>query len=70
MLVGMSCLEPLLEEFLIALGLMTVLAVIVALLFWWVTGQSPWPYVVIAEIGAFGWGTAMLALASPRNRRR
>ncbi len=70
MLVGMSRLEPLLEEFLIALGLMTVLAVIVALLFWWVTGQSPWPYVVIAEIGAFGWGTAMLALASPRNRRR
>lgn len=70
MLVGMSRLEPLLEEFIIALGLMTVLAVIVALLFWWVTGQSPWPYVVIAEIGAFGWGTAMLALASPRNRRR
>jgi membrane protein YdbS with pleckstrin-like domain len=66
----MSHLEPLLEEFFIALGLMTVLAVIVALLFWWVTGQSPWPYVVIAEIGAFGWGTAMLALASPRNRRR
>lgn len=70
MLDGMSRLEPLLEEFFIALGLMTVLAVIVALLFWWVTGQSPWPYVVIAEIGAFGWGTAMLALASPRNRRR
>ncbi|RLT43485.1 MAG: hypothetical protein DWI58_03965 [Chloroflexi bacterium] len=70
MLLGMSRLEPLLEEFLIALVLMTVLAVIVALLFWWVTGQSPWPYVVIAEIGAFGWGTAMLALASPRNRRR
>ena len=33
MLLGMSRLEPLLEEFLIALVLMTVLAVIVALLF-------------------------------------
>ena len=65
---GMSRLDPLLEEFFIALVTMTILAVIVAVLFWWVTGHSPWPYVIIAEIGAFGWGTAMLALASPRRR--
>jgi len=65
----MSRLDPLLEEFFIALVTMTMLAAIVAALFWWVTGQSPWPYVIIAEIGGFGWGTAMLALASPRNRR-
>lgn len=69
MLGGMAHLDPLLEEFFIALVTMTVLAVVVAVLYWWVTGHSPWPYVVIAEIGAFGWGTAMLALASPRGRR-
>lgn len=70
MLTRMSRFDPLLEEFVIALGLMSTLAVVVAAIYWWVTGQSPWPYVVIAEVGAFGWGTAMLALASPRNRRR
>ena len=65
----MAHLDPLLQEFFVAAALMTFLAVVVAGLFWWVTGHSPWPYVVIAEIGAFGWGTVMLALASPRGRR-
>ncbi len=65
----MRHLDPLLEEFFVALATMTILAAIVAGLYWWVTGHSPWPYVVIAEAGAFGWGTAMLALAAPRGRR-
>lgn len=69
MLDGMSHLDPLLEEFFVAVVTMTILATIVAVLYWWITGHSPSPYVVIAEIGAFGWGTAMLALASPRGRR-
>ena len=68
-LLAMSRLDPLLEEFFIALVTMTILATIVAGLFWWITGHSPWPYVIIAEVGAFGWGTVMLALSSPRGRR-
>ncbi len=69
MLGVMTHLDPLLEEFFVALVTMTILAAIVAVLYWWVTGHSPWPYVIIAEVGAFGWGTVMLALSSPRGRR-
>jgi len=69
MLGVMAHLDPLLEEFFVALVTMTILAVIVAVLYRWVTGHSPWPYVIIAEVGAFGWGTVMLALSSPRGRR-
>ncbi|MEI7924633.1 MAG: hypothetical protein WCI61_00365 [Chloroflexota bacterium] len=58
----------LLRETGIAAVLMGTIAVVVAVLFWAVTGLSPWPYVVIAEIGAAGWGTAMLALCSPARR--
>ena len=48
--------------------LMCTIAVVVAVLYRAVTGLSPWPYVIIAEIGAAGWGTAMLALCSPARR--
>ena len=58
----------LLEETAIAAGVMLVIGIAVALLYRWATGLSPWPYVILAEIGAFGWGTAMLALTSPRRR--
>ena len=58
----------LLRETGIAALLMLVIAVAVALLYRAVTGLSPWPYVVIAEIGAAGWGTVMLALSSPARR--
>ena len=57
----------LLEEFFIAASLMTGLGVIVAVGFWWVTGLSPWPYVILTEISGFGWGTIMLTIASPRS---
>ena len=58
----------LLRETGIAALLMLVIAVAVALLYRAVTGLSPWPYVVIAGIGAAGWGTVMLALSSPARR--
>lgn len=58
----------LLRETGVAALLMLAIAVVVALLYRAVTGLSPWPYVVIAEIGAAGWGTAMLALSSPARR--
>ncbi|MGE3858167.1 MAG: hypothetical protein AB7G21_14530 [Dehalococcoidia bacterium] len=58
----------LLRETGVAAVLMFTIAVVVAVLFRVVTGMSPWPYVIIAEIGAAGWGTAMLALSSPARR--
>ncbi len=60
----------LLEEFLIAAALMTALGAAVAVVFWFFTGLSPWPYLILAEISAFGWGTVMLAIGSPRSRSR
>jgi uncharacterized RDD family membrane protein YckC len=62
----MRHLPPLLEEFLVAAAAMTVLGAIIAVVFWLVTGLSPWPHVILAEISAFGWGTVMLTLAAPR----
>ena len=65
----MKRLPPLLQEFVVAACLMTGLGIIVAVAFWLITGLSPWPYVILAEVAGFGWGTIMLALASPHARR-
>lgn len=47
----------------------SVLGVAIALAYWVFTGISPWPFVVLGEIGGFGFGVATLALCSPRRRR-
>ncbi len=62
-------LDPLLEEALVATGAVTLLGVVLALLFWAVTGMSPWPYVVLGEVAGLGFGIALLALSSPRRSR-
>jgi uncharacterized RDD family membrane protein YckC len=65
----LSRLDPLLEEFIVAAVAMLTLGVIVALAFWGFTDISPWPLVILAEVGGFGFGTALLALGSPRRSR-
>lgn len=65
----MRRLPPLLEEFIVASALMGAIAVVVALGFWWLSGISPWPYVILMEVAGFGWGTVMLTLSSPRRQR-
>jgi hypothetical protein len=62
-------LDPLIEDTLAALLATSVLGVVVALLYWTLTGLSPWPFVVLGETGGLGFGVAMLALCSPRRRR-
>ena len=57
--------NPMLEEVIAALVAMTILATAVAALFWVGTGISPWPHVVIAEIGACGFGLVLLIASSP-----
>ena len=61
--------DPLLEEVLAASAAMTVLAVVVAVLYWVITGLSPWPGLVLGELAGFGFGIALLSLSSPRRRR-
>jgi hypothetical protein len=62
-------LDPLIEDTLAALLATTVLGLVIALLYWLLTGLSPWPFVVIGEIGGLGFGVAVLALTSPRRSR-
>ncbi len=64
----MPALNPLLEDTLAALLATSVLGAVIALAYWLLTGISPWPYVILGEIGDLGFGEAMLALASPRGR--
>ena len=61
--------DPLIEDTLAALLATSLLGVVVAVLYWLLTGFSPWPYVVLGEAGGLGFGVAMLALCSPRRRR-
>ena len=59
-------LPHLLEEFIAAALASACLGVLVAVAYWWFTGLSPWPVLILAEIVGFGWGAAMLAISSPR----
>ena len=62
-------LDPLIEDTLAAILATSVLGVVVAVLYWLLTGLSPWPFVVLGEIGGLGFGVAALALTSPRRSR-
>jgi len=61
--------DPLIEDTLAAVVAVSVLGVVVAGMYWLLTGISPWPYVVLGETGGLGFGVAILALSSPRRRR-
>lgn len=64
----MPHIPALLEEFLVALAASTCLGAAVAVIYWFVTGYSPWPGLILGEVIGFGWGSALLALTSPRSR--
>ena len=64
----MRALDPLLQDTLAALLATSVLGTVIAVLYWLLTGISPWPFVVLGEVGGLGFGVAMLALCSPRSR--
>ena len=54
------------QDALAALLATSVLGTVIALVYWLLTGISPWPFVVLGEIGGLGFGVAMLALCTPR----
>jgi uncharacterized membrane protein YdjX (TVP38/TMEM64 family) len=62
-------LDPLVEDTLAAVLATGVLGAVVSLLYWLLTGISPWPFVILGETGGLGFGVAMLALCSPRRQR-
>lgn len=65
----MPHLPVLLEEFIAALAASACLGAVIAVLYWYVTGLSPWPGLILGEVIGFGWGAALLALTSPRSRQ-
>jgi len=62
-------LDPLIEDTLAALVATSILGAIVAVMYWLLTGISPWPFVILGETAGLGFGVAALALCSPRRRR-
>ncbi|MBI4495279.1 MAG: hypothetical protein HY690_21090 [Chloroflexi bacterium] len=61
-------LDPLLEDTLAAVAATAGLGTVVSALYWLTTGLSPWPMVVLGAVAGFGFGLALLALTSPRQR--
>ena len=68
MLDAMPRMPHVLEEFLAALAASTCLGAVTAVVYWLVTGMSPWPGLILGEVIGFGWGAVLLALTSPRER--
>jgi hypothetical protein len=61
-------LSPLAQEFLAATGAMTALIVVISLIYWAFTGNSPWPTFVLTQVLVFASGIGVLTLLSPRRR--
>ncbi len=57
------------KEMVAASVAMTLLATLIAAIFWLTTKQSPWPFLVLAEVVAFAWGLVLLIATSPTWRR-
>ncbi len=66
---AMKHLDPLIEEIILGTIAMAALGAVIAIAFWLLTGISPWPFLVLAEIVGLGWGIVLLALASPYHGR-
>ena len=57
------------EEAIVAAIALSLLAALVAFLFWRATGASPWPGVVIGEAVAISWGLIIIILTPPSRGR-
>jgi uncharacterized membrane protein YbhN (UPF0104 family) len=61
-------LSPLAQEFVAATIAIVALIVVLSLIYWAFTGQSPWPTFILAQAVVFGSGIGLLTLTSPRRR--
>jgi formate/nitrite transporter FocA (FNT family) len=57
--------HALIEEAVVAAIALAIIGALIAAIFWFSTGRSPWPAVVIAEALAFGWGLILVVVTSP-----
>jgi F0F1-type ATP synthase assembly protein I len=60
--------DSIVQDGLVALVFSLILGAFIAYMFWHMTGLSPWPMVILAEIAGFGFGLAILAITAPRRR--
>jgi hypothetical protein len=60
--------NSILQELIAASFSMAVLIAAVSGIYWAFTGESPWPWVVVAQVIVFGSGLGVLTLTSPRRR--
>ena len=65
----MHRLRKVVEEIVAASVAMALVATLIAFIFWFTTKQSPWPFVVLAEVVSFAWGLILLIATSPTWRR-
>ncbi len=61
--------HPIVEEAVIAAIGLALIGVFIAGVFWFATGRSPWPVLVLAEATAFAWGLVLVVVTSPSWRR-
>ena len=61
--------DPLLWDVIAAVLAMTTLGTVISVLFWRSTGISPWPQVILSEIGGLSFGVVLLVASSPRRGR-
>jgi formate/nitrite transporter FocA (FNT family) len=53
------------EEAVVAAIALAMLGTLIAGVFWFATGRSPWPGLVLAEAVALGWGLLLVVITSP-----
>jgi formate/nitrite transporter FocA (FNT family) len=61
----MSRRRALIEEAAVAAIALTVISALIDAIFWFSTGRSPWPVLVLAECVTFGWGLILVVVTSP-----
>jgi hypothetical protein len=60
--------NPIIEELIAGVVMMTVFGAFLAFFYWAITGNNPWPFIVLAEVAALGFGVVLLALCGPRRQ--
>lgn len=57
--------HPIIEETVVAAIALALVSAFIAAIFWFATGRSPWPGLVIAEAVMFAWGLILVIVTSP-----
>jgi formate/nitrite transporter FocA (FNT family) len=53
------------EEAVVAAVALAMIGAFIAGVFWFATGRSPWPGLVLAEVATFAWGLLLVVITSP-----